>query len=76
VPGEKSLQKWGISSCKKHKKDIDTDTSTKKSHHNQLIITCGKCGQKMRVPKLEKDIKVKCPNPNCCNEFLLKGKAI
>jgi len=59
-----------------NKKDIDTDTSTKKSHHNQLIITCGKCGQKMRVPKLEKDIKVKCPNPNCCNEFLLKGKAI
>jgi len=45
---------------------------TAESQENKVIITCGKCGQKMKIPKKNKDLKIQCPN--CDEKFIIKSK--
>lgn len=41
----------------------------KKNNSNFIKIRCEKCGQKMRLPEKDKNLKFNCPN--CSKEFKL-----
>jgi len=43
-----------------------------KSQDDKIVIICGKCGQKMRVPKTNKKLKIRCPN--CDDKIILNPK--
>lgn len=53
-------------------KESNENDTQKNRAKDFVIINCGKCGQKMRIPKKEKTIKIKCPN--CKEEYFIKPK--
>jgi hypothetical protein len=44
-------------------------TVTNRVENDANVIECHKCGQKMRVPKLDRNLRITCPS--CKNQFLL-----
>lgn len=55
---------------KTEKDEVKTPKDSNSTKH--IIITCGKCGQKMRLPKKNKKLKIKCPN--CNNKTIINPK--
>ena len=52
-------------------KEFVNDAKIAENTENCKVITCGKCGAKMRVPLLNKNIEVSCPSQSCMNKFII-----